>query len=47
MEAKTMYAVEHYYTDDRSTYEIFETLNEDLKTFFYLHSVAKIIKTCF
>ena len=23
-----MYAVEHYYTDDRSTYEIFETLSE-------------------
>ncbi|WP_333851906.1 hypothetical protein [Epilithonimonas sp.] len=29
MEAKTMYAVEHYYSnDERSTYEIFETLNE-------------------
>ncbi len=28
METKIMYAVEHYYTDDRSTYEIFETLNE-------------------
>ena len=28
METKIMYAVEHYYTDDRSTYEIFETLSE-------------------
>lgn len=28
METKTMYAVEHYYTDDRRTYDIFETLCE-------------------
>lgn len=28
METKTMYGVEHYYTDDRRTYDIFETLNE-------------------
>jgi hypothetical protein len=28
MGAKTMFAVEHYYTDDRRTYDIFETLDE-------------------
>lgn len=28
MEAKTMYAVEHYYTDDCRTYDIFETLDD-------------------